>query len=91
MYLHYVLDLWFEKRIKRQSKGEAHIIRYADDFVCCFQYEEDARSFYQTLRERLLSLDLASLKKRRRSSDLGNKQKTGTIKMGEVNQRLLHS
>ena len=32
------LDLWFEKRIKRACNGEALIIRYADDFVCAFQY-----------------------------------------------------
>jgi RNA-directed DNA polymerase len=59
IYLHYVLDLWFEKRIKRQSRGEAYIIRYADDFVCCFQYEEDARAFYKALRERLAQFGLS--------------------------------
>jgi len=59
VYLHYALDLWFEKRIKRHSQGEAYIIRYADDFVCCFQYEEDARSFYQALRERLAEFGLS--------------------------------
>lgn len=36
VYLHYALDLWFEKRIKKQCRGEAEIIRYTDDFVCCF-------------------------------------------------------
>jgi group II intron reverse transcriptase/maturase len=35
VYLHYVLDLWFDRRVKRQARGEAHMVRYADDFVCC--------------------------------------------------------
>jgi group II intron reverse transcriptase/maturase len=53
VYLHYALDLWFEKRIKRQCNGEALIIRYADDFVCAFQYKQDAQLFYHQLNERL--------------------------------------
>lgn len=53
VYLHYALDLWFEKRIKPECKGEALIIRYADDFVCAFQYQQDAELFYQQLSERL--------------------------------------
>jgi group II intron reverse transcriptase/maturase len=53
IYLHYALDLWFERRIKPQCRGEAMIIRYADDFVCAFQYEEDAKRFYEELPERL--------------------------------------
>jgi len=53
VYLHYALDLWFEKRIKRQCKGEALIIRYADDWVCAFQYQRDAKMFYEQLEERL--------------------------------------
>lgn len=53
VYLHYALDLWFEKRIKRQCKGKAFIIRYADDFVCAFQCKQDAELYYQQLNERL--------------------------------------
>jgi RNA-directed DNA polymerase len=53
VYLHYALDLWFEKRIKRACNGEALIIRYADDFVCAFQYKQDAELFYHQLIERL--------------------------------------
>jgi RNA-directed DNA polymerase len=53
VYLHYALDLWFEKRIKRECNGEALIVRYADDFVCAFQYRQDAELFYQRLDERL--------------------------------------
>jgi len=53
VYLHYVLDLWFAKEIKSQSKGFAEIVRYADDFVCCFQTHADAINFLNKLRERL--------------------------------------
>lgn len=61
IYLHYVLDLWFEKRTRKASKGQAMLMRYADDFVCAFQYREDAEAFMQALRERLgkFGLELA--------------------------------
>lgn len=38
MYLHYVLDLWFEGVVKPRLRGEAHMIGYIDHFVMCFQY-----------------------------------------------------
>ena len=53
VYLHYALDLWFEKRVKAHCRGEALIIRYADDFVCAFRYRADAERFYRTLPKRL--------------------------------------
>ena len=37
IYLHYVLDNWFAMIVKRRCKGQCYLIRYADDFVCCFQ------------------------------------------------------
>jgi RNA-directed DNA polymerase len=53
IYLHYALDLWLERRIKPHCRGEAMIIRFADDFVCAFQYRSDAESFYGDLGERM--------------------------------------
>lgn len=53
IYLHYVLDLWFEKVVKRYCKGEAYMCRFADDFVCAFQYKEDAERFFKVLPKRL--------------------------------------
>jgi group II intron reverse transcriptase/maturase len=53
VYLHYALDMWFEVRVKKTSKGMAEMVRYADDFVCCFQHEDDARNFYEALKARL--------------------------------------
>jgi RNA-directed DNA polymerase len=53
IYLHYVLDVWFAKVVKRRCEGEAYLIRYADDFVACFQSETDAWRFRKALDERL--------------------------------------
>lgn len=58
VYLHYVLDLWFEKRVRKLSRGQAYIVRYADDFVCCFQYESDAKQFFHSLKARLKKFNL---------------------------------
>lgn len=58
VYLHYVLDLWFEKIIRKRSRGQAYMVRYADDFVCCFQYRSDAEAFYSSLNERLQKFKL---------------------------------
>ena len=58
VYLHYVLDLWFEKKIRKECRGQAHIVRYADDFVCCFQYQQDAYKFFGQLKDRLNQFNL---------------------------------
>lgn len=58
VYLHYVLDMWFDKVVRKRSKGEVYIVRYADDFVCFFQYENEARAFYEALKERLVKFGL---------------------------------
>lgn len=58
LYLHYVLDLWFEKKVRKFCKGKAYMVRYADDSVFCFQYEEDARRFLTVMIERLGEFDL---------------------------------
>ena len=53
MYLHYVLDLWFERDVKPRLQGEAYLVRYADDFICAFQYHNDAVRFQEALVKRL--------------------------------------
>lgn len=59
IYLHYALDLWFEKVVQKQAKGECLLIRYADDFVCAFRYKADAERFYsEQLRKRLAKFNL---------------------------------
>lgn len=53
IYLHYVIDEWFETVVKPNCDGEAIICRYADDFICAFQYSRDAERFYNVLPKRL--------------------------------------
>lgn len=58
IYLHYVLDLWFDKKFKPQAKGFIGLVRYCDDFVVACQFEEDARRFLEQVKERLGKFDL---------------------------------
>jgi RNA-directed DNA polymerase len=66
IYLHYVLDLWFEKVVKPKLRGEAYLVRYIDDFVVCFQFRSDALRFQDALVKRLgrFSLELKPTKTR---------------------------
>jgi len=52
IYLHYVLDEWFEREVKPRLRGRAFLIRYADDFVMGFVHEEDARRVLDVLPQR---------------------------------------
>ena len=57
IYMHcYVLVWWFNEKIRPLLKGYADIVVYADDFVCCFQYKNDAELFYEHLKEKDESL-----------------------------------
>ena len=58
IYLHFVLDLWFLKVVIPRCSGEACLIRYADDFVCAIENEEDARRFHEALGKRLKKFNL---------------------------------
>jgi RNA-directed DNA polymerase len=58
LYLHYVLDLWFEKMVKPWCRGDAFLIRYADDYVCAFETERDAKGFYTGMDKRLTKFGL---------------------------------
>jgi len=53
LYLHIVLDEWFEDVVKHRLQGRAIMCRYADDWVCAFQYRDDARRFYSVVPKRL--------------------------------------
>jgi RNA-directed DNA polymerase len=66
MYLHFTLDLWFEKKFKAQCQGEVYLVRFADDFVESFQFWGDAQNFQRRLRERFaqFNLELAEEKTR---------------------------
>jgi group II intron reverse transcriptase/maturase len=58
MYLHYVLDLWFEKRVKKGCSGYAAMVRYADDFIILVEQKEDAEQILVQLSERLAKFGL---------------------------------
>jgi RNA-directed DNA polymerase len=58
IYLHYVLDLWFERRFRKTCQSYAELTRFADDFVAVFQNREDAERFRQELDERLTAFGL---------------------------------
>ena len=76
VYLHYTLDLWFKLYIQIKSKGESRLIRYADDFVACFEKEEDAKMFYQELIERLAKFGLEIEQSKTRIIPFGRNSKT---------------
>ena len=66
IYLHFALDLWFERKFKSRCLGEAHLVRFVDDFVVSFEDQADAEEFQRQLRERFagFNLELAEEKTR---------------------------
>lgn len=79
IYLHYCLDEWFQHVVKKHCRGEACLIRYADDFVCAFEREGDAERFYQVLGKRLekFGLELSAEKTRVIAFDRGQSEQEG--------------
>jgi RNA-directed DNA polymerase len=58
LYLHYALDLWFERVYSKSCVSPARLIRYADDFVACFATQADAERFRLDLTQRLAQFGL---------------------------------
>jgi len=58
VYLHYVLDLWFEQELRKKNRGQSRLFRFADDFVACFEYRHEAAAFERALKERLAQYGL---------------------------------
>ena len=71
VYLHYVLDLWFEKAVKPKLRGEAYYVRYADDFLILFQYENEAQKVMQALKPRLEKFGLEAAEEKTRILPIG--------------------
>jgi len=71
IYLHFVLDLWFERVVKKQTKGFAKLVRYADDFVVCFQSNSEGKAFEEKLRQRLDKFGLKIAKDKSRVIEFG--------------------
>jgi group II intron reverse transcriptase/maturase len=58
VYLHYVFDLWVQWWRKWQARGDVIVVRFADDFIVGFEYEQDAQRFWVDLRERFAKFSL---------------------------------
>ncbi|WP_341818048.1 group II intron reverse transcriptase/maturase [Wolbachia endosymbiont (group A) of Andrena fulva] len=72
IYLHYVLDLWIEKKFKPRSRGYIQVIRFCDDFVVCCESKVDAEEFLELLKQRLNKFGLEV-----------SENKTGVVKFGK--------
>jgi RNA-directed DNA polymerase len=83
IYLHYVLDLWFSRRVRRQSRGEAYYFRFADDFLACFQHKSDAQAFQRRLQDRLEGFGLELAKEKTRCIEFGRFAREDAYKRGE--------
>jgi len=58
VYLHYVFDLWAHQWRRRHARGEVVIVRFADDYIVGFQYQDEAERFLADLRGRLAKFSL---------------------------------
>jgi group II intron reverse transcriptase/maturase len=83
IYLHYALDLWFSRRVRRQCRGEAHYFRFADDFLACFQYKDDATHFHQRLGDRLEGFGLQLAEDKTQCIEFGRFAREDAQKRGE--------
>ncbi|UOF90084.1 group II intron reverse transcriptase/maturase [Fodinisporobacter ferrooxydans] len=83
VYLHYVLDIWFAVAVKKHCKGQAEMVRFADDFVCCFQYRDDAERFYAALRNRLSKFNLSIAEEKTKIIEFGRFAETNRKRRGE--------
>jgi len=83
VYLHYALDIWFQKVYRNRCTGYARLIRYADDFVVCFQRKQDAMAFRQELSERLAKFGLEVEPSKTKVMEFGRFAQESAAKRGE--------
>jgi len=83
IYLHYALDLWFEKKIKPLFKGVVEMVRYADDFVICVQYKSEAEKLLEMLKERLMKFNLELAEDKTRIIEFGRYSKINAFSKGK--------
>lgn len=76
VYLHYVLDLWIERWVKKQFHGEVYYVRYADDFLLLFQVKKEAEQCMDMLSERLGKFGLQLAEDKTRILPIGRFNKT---------------
>ncbi|MCB9920546.1 MAG: group II intron reverse transcriptase/maturase [Planctomycetaceae bacterium] len=83
VYLHYVLDLWFERDVRPRLQGEAYLIRYADDFIAAFELESDARRFQDVLPKRLARFSLTLAEEKTKLLRFGRFSRRDSQRLGE--------
>jgi group II intron reverse transcriptase/maturase len=71
IYLHYALDLWFERVVQPHQQGRCRMIRYADDYVAGFEYRHEAEQFEAALPERLAKFGLEVAKEKTKTLRFG--------------------
>ena len=71
VYLHYALDLWYENLIRKHCRGEVYYVRYADDFLMLFQYENEAQAVMNALKKRLARFNLEVAEEKTRILPIG--------------------
>jgi group II intron reverse transcriptase/maturase len=82
IYLHYVLDLWFELKEKKQVTGYIQLIRYADDFIIGTQTKQDAEKILTDIRDRLAQFGLNLAEDKTRILEFGRYAKENISKRG---------
>ena len=83
IYLHYVLDNWFDVIVKRQCQGESYLIRYCDDFISCFQNKWEAEVYQKRLRERFRKYGLELAEEKTKILEFGRFAKKNRRNRGE--------
>jgi RNA-directed DNA polymerase len=83
VYLHYVLDIWFQRRMRRHCRGEAYLYRFADDFVACFQYQTEADDFLESLGKRMQEFHLELAPEKTRHLEVGRYARANAYRRGE--------
>ena len=83
IYLHHVLDEWFEEVVKPRLRGEAHEIRFADDAVLCFQYREDAEKVLSVLTKRFAKYGLTLHPEKTRLVEFGREAEEHAKRQGK--------
>src|SRR3984893_19587372 len=83
VYLHHVLDEWFEHEVKPRLRGAAHEIRFADDAVLCFQYKEDAEKVMEVLPKRLSKYGLTLHPEKTRLLEFGRSAEGKATRSGK--------
>ena len=83
VYLHSVLDLWCQRRMRRRCRGEAYLYRFADDFVAGFQYQTDADDFLASLGTRMEAFHRALAPEKTRPLEVGRYARAHAYHRGE--------